>query len=235
MEPGKRKSRISSLFSISSTTSDPENPSVTSFNSASRLDHRIRGRVSSLQNIVAPSYPPPPPPPKEPPTQGNPLMSVETAPAALEPPPPISSPGSRSASPARSALSSRPNSRSNSRPTTPLSETGGATSRLAPEKIKRLKRKSRIFRVGGSGGGSSSDERLAEPNTNIPAWIVGHHSKVPYNLTALVNGEQVSFKKTRHMESTLTRSYRFPSFGTPRATLLSIFSPKAPAEVHLSA
>ncbi|KAF2469870.1 uncharacterized protein BDR25DRAFT_343534 [Lindgomyces ingoldianus] len=175
MDPRKKRSshRLSSLFSSSSAPDHQDMGSAASSDSSGRLSKAVKSRVSSAQHL-APTYPPPPVPDyaflKQPT-----ITPVKPAPAALQPPPPLSSPDSRSASPAHSDLNSRPGTPDN------------GSSRLTPaDGLKKLKRRSRLF-----GGGQSSDEQVNVSGQGPLAWVVGHRGKVPYNLAMLLNGEKV--------------------------------------------
>lgn len=196
----KRSShRLSSLFSVTSSDSGP----VASSESGGRLS-KIKNRVSS-HTLLAPDYPPPPPP-NYPSNSPATISPVDSAPAALDPPPPIadlSRPQSRSGSPGRLAKS---------RPGTPNAETAGG--RLTPVEgnLKKLRRRSRLF-----GGGESSDERLNESAQVGPlAWVVGHKGKVPYNLTMLLNGEKARVKCLPSTHLALTSVTGARALGRPR-------------------
>lgn len=184
-EKKKSSHRLSSLFSVGSSDSHDSKSTKASTAPSSESSGRltkVRNRLSSATHL-APEYPPPPPPKSgrdvslsNPTIQ--PVESIEPA-ASLEPlePPPALEVPSRGTSPSRSG------SRPGTRPGTPNLD--------APSEgnLKKLRRKSRLF-----GGGSVSDGAIPDPQHghNSPlAWIVGHKGKVPYNLTMLLNGEQV--------------------------------------------
>ncbi|KAF2735696.1 hypothetical protein EJ04DRAFT_511644 [Polyplosphaeria fusca] len=167
----KRSNRLSSLLSLGSSS---DGGSVTSSESTGRLS-KVKNRISSTH--LAPEYPPPAPPSYGAHQQPT-ITPVASAPAALEPPPPLAIPRSRNSSPARGALGGRPE--------TPTTESSGGLQ--APvEGMKKLKRKSGLF-----GGGRSSEEKVIEPGAGPMAWVVGHKGKVQYNLTMLLNGEKVT-------------------------------------------
>ncbi|KAF2797162.1 hypothetical protein K505DRAFT_270083 [Melanomma pulvis-pyrius CBS 109.77] len=183
--PNKKRSsrRLSSLFSLGSNSDQPDTGSVASSNSTGRLT-KVKNRLSSATHL-APEYPPPPAPAYHSASIPQPtIQPVESAPPALEvPPPPISDSRSRSPSPAPLATTARP--------ATPNAETGGSL--LAPvEGVKKLRRRSKLF-----GGGQSSDERVHQTGgqpggQHSPlAWVIGHRGKIPYNLALLLNGEKV--------------------------------------------
>ncbi|KAJ4373195.1 hypothetical protein N0V83_003488 [Neocucurbitaria cava] len=184
-EKKKSSHRLSSLFSVGSSDSHDSKSTKASTAPSSESSGRltkVRNRLSSATHL-APEYPPPPPPKggrdvslSNPTIQ--PVESIEPA-ASLEPldPPPALEVPSRGTSPSRSG------SRPGTRPGTPNLD--------APSEgnLKKLRRKSRLF-----GGGSVSDGAIPDTQHghNSPlAWIVGHKGKVPYNLTMLLNGEQV--------------------------------------------
>ncbi|KAF2749509.1 hypothetical protein M011DRAFT_440056 [Sporormia fimetaria CBS 119925] len=155
--------RLSSLFSLGSNASDAPADSAAPSESSSRL-RKVKNRISSATHLH-PNYPPPEPP--TPPFSKLTIQPVDSAPAALEslePPPPLHSPGSRSASPSRPGSSADDSSQ------------------------KKLKRRSNLF-----GGPQSSDERISAHGRDARplAWIVGHSGQVPYNLAMLLNGEKV--------------------------------------------
>ncbi|KAF2011113.1 hypothetical protein BU24DRAFT_53223 [Aaosphaeria arxii CBS 175.79] len=205
MEKKRSSRRISSLFSLGG--SDSGAGSAGSSESSSRLT-KVKNRISSATHLT-PEYPPPPPPKQHGNTLQPTIHPVESAPAALDPPPPISSAAnSRSSSPARPASTtrsgSRPGSQTTSRPGTRdgLRDNYGGAGLQVPAtgetKLRKLKRRSGLF-----GGAQTSDEGVHETSgrgpvkghANIPggplAWIIGHSGQVPYNLTMLLNGEKV--------------------------------------------
>jgi hypothetical protein len=174
----KSTNRLSGLFSKSaSDTASTNTKSATSSESTGRLT-KVRNRLSSA-TYLAPDYPPPSSPnaPRHSSLQNPTIQPVESSEfsaafAPLEPPPPLTVPGSRNASPTGRG----------SRPGTP-----GGDSSAGEGNLKKLRRKSKLF------GGSQADlVGSATPVQEKPlAWIVGHKGKVPYNLAMLLNGEKV--------------------------------------------
>ena len=106
-------------------------------------------------------------------------------PLPLPPPiPGVAGPGSRNSSPARSVAGSG----TSSRPTTPRRQYSNpdpiTLSTLNPP-MKEEKRKSRgLF-------GRSKNKKTEESHGPL-AWVIGHEGRVPYNVSALINGERVS-------------------------------------------
>ncbi|KAF2874130.1 hypothetical protein BDV95DRAFT_488594 [Massariosphaeria phaeospora] len=183
MVPDKKRQshRLSSIFSIGSTDShESGSGSLSPSDSGGRLT-RVRNRISSATHLT-PDYPPPPAPtpsPRQLPT----IQTVDTTLATLEPPPPISAPRSRSASPAGARLKKL------SRPGTPNADANGLltpTPTGAEGGFKKLRRRSRLF-----GGGGSVDESAGKRVQSPLAWVAGHRPQVDYNLTMLLNGERV--------------------------------------------
>ncbi|KAL9095024.1 MAG: hypothetical protein Q9165_002626 [Trypethelium subeluteriae] len=105
----------------------------------------------------------------------------------LPPPPPIlgaAGPGSRASSPARSVAGSG----TSSRPTTPHrqhppSDPQGVPSVSLP--IKEEKPKKGLF-------GRVKNNKKKEEGRGPVAWVIGHDGRVPYDISALINGERVS-------------------------------------------
>lgn len=173
------RQRLSSLFSLGGTPSEPQqsNSAVSSESSGrlSKVKNRIAsGASSSTQqsatHLTAPEYPPPSPRRRQsPPNQltiqpvGSPALDP------LEPPPALDVP-SRSSSPG--GWGSRPGT-----PNLGVENEG---------KLKKLRRKSGLF-----GGSNGSSANLSQGMSDPLAWIIGHKGKVPYSLTMLLNGEKV--------------------------------------------
>lgn len=177
----KRSShRLSSLFSISSSSDHHESGSVASSESSGRLS-KVKNRISSATHLT-PDYPPPQPPNYSDQRQLT-IQPVESVPATLEPPPRIPAPRSRSESPARPPTAAR------SRPGTANPDAAGGAALNVPNdsKLKKLKRKSGLF----GNTPRSSDEGVSDSSHGPLAWVVGHQGKVSYNLTMLLNGEKV--------------------------------------------
>lgn len=183
----KRSSRrLSSLFSLGSSDSQ-DSTSNTPSEHTNRLS-KVKNRISSATHL-APDYPAPAPPKADgqlhPPT----IQPVQSA-----PPPPLHAPPPIPTAQAPPILPGRPVSRGrqDTATTTTTITSGGAS--LAPtstgdSRLKKLKRKSGLF-----GGAQSSDEQVngAGKEKSPMAWVIGHRGKVPYNLTMLLNGEQVT-------------------------------------------
>ncbi|CAO2652473.1 Nn.00g007560.m01.CDS01 [Neocucurbitaria sp. VM-36] len=177
-EKKKSSHRLSSLFSVGSSDSQESKSTKATTASSSESSGRltkVKKRISSATHL-APEYPPPPPPKSARDVSlSNPTIQAVEPAASLEPlePPPTLDVPSRGSSP----------SRGGSRPGTPNLD--------APSEgnLKKLRRKSRLF--GGSQGGDGALPDAQHGQSSPLAWIVGHHGKVPYNLTMLLNGEKV--------------------------------------------
>lgn len=152
---------------------------------ASKLTKASHKRVPSGQ-LLPPGYPPPPPPNLE--LHGQPTVtSVSAAPATTELLPPHAPLNDTLAS--GPSTGSQPASRASTRPGTPVLD--GLNERHsglpAPSNNTKAKRRSWLL-----GGARSSDERVSESGHGDPlAWVIGHHGKVPYNLSLLIGGEKV--------------------------------------------
>jgi len=176
MQPEKKRSsrRLSSIFSLGSSDQQ-DNSSSASSQSTGRLA-KVKKRLSSGTHL-SPDYPPPPAPAYHHASIPQPtIQPVESAPAALQVPPPLSNPRSRSSSPASYIPTERL-----------LTANAGAGLSAPTDGNKKLRRRSKLF-----SGGQSSDEHIHDDGHDRPhAWVIGHRGKVPYNLALLLNGEKV--------------------------------------------
>ncbi|KAH7407075.1 hypothetical protein DE146DRAFT_607964 [Phaeosphaeria sp. MPI-PUGE-AT-0046c] len=179
----KSSNRLSGLFSKSSDTSESganKVKSPTPTETTNRLT-KVRNRLSSATHL-APDYPPPQASnAQRPASLANPTIqpveSLESTAklAPLEPPPPLTAPGSRNVSP----------SGRGSRPGTPGADSGSEGN------LKKLRRRSKLFGGSQMGDGLTGGGSAPAAQDSPHAWIVGHKGKVPYNLAMLLNGEKV--------------------------------------------
>jgi hypothetical protein len=186
----KSSNRLSGLFSKSSDTSESganKHKSPTPTEPTNRLT-KVRNRLSSATHL-APDYPPPQASnAQRPASLANPTIqpveSLESTAnlAPLEPPPPLTAPGSRNVSP----------SGKGSRPGTPGADSGSEGN------LKKLRRRSKLFGGSQMGDGLTGGGSAPAAQDSPHAWIVGHKGKVPYNLAMLLNGEKVSGRLGAH-------------------------------------
>lgn len=175
----KKKNRLSSLNLFSKPPSDAPDANFLSTNSSESSGRltKVRNRISSASSAthLAPDHLPPvqPAAPRHV-SLMNPTMESTDLLQPLEPPPPLSVPGSRTVSP----------SGSRSRPGTPNDSANEGN-------LKKLRRRSKMF--GGSAGDTGAG--AIQGQHSPVAWIAGHRAKVEYNLAMLLSGEQVRGSK----------------------------------------
>ncbi|KAJ9667200.1 hypothetical protein H2201_002721 [Coniosporium apollinis] len=217
MDPSKKdrsSSRLSSLFSLSSSGSEPafsiddgKSESSSSRRSArlslspsrrtspKRLSKAAHERVPSGQLLSPVAYPSPSP------RRGQ-INPVDPAQTGAVFPPPVNDAFYRDESPVRS----RPGSRPPSRPLTPTLDLPRHDSRgMGPPVSYNNQSQAKPKRRSWFGGGSRDKHG---PQEQAPlAWVIGHETKLPYNLSLLLNAEKVPELWDEHGD---TFVYLFP-------------------------